>query len=383
MTINNENNSPSLAKANLNKSVHSTYSLRHDYLLLTLAAALVVLSVLTPEEILHYPELVDWPTIGTLLGLMILTKGMELSGWLHRIGQIIMTHINNQRTLALFLVSGCGLLAMLLTNDIALFVMVPLTLGLAEFVELRLRRLVIFEALAVNVGSMLTPIGNPQNILLWQLSHVDFVEFVQHMLPPFGIAGVCLLLLTLAAFPARCLQARAQRPADVVRVPLLMTVALLYIPFLVLADMHYVWAGLILVTVVFLIGFPRLLRQIDWPLLLVFVLMFIDLGRLAEYPVLAFVNLAQRSSLYFAGALSSQVISNVPAAILLSRYSADWHTIAWAVDVGALGTVIASLANLIALRLARQRGSLLAFHAWSLPFFVMVGTLAWLWLTLA
>lgn len=383
LIINDKKNCPAATDGNLGQPVHPVYSLRRDYLLWTLAVVLVVLSALAPREIASYPALVNWPTIGTLLGLMVLTKGLELSGWLHRIGQIIMAHISSQRMLVLFLVCGCGLLAMLLTNDIALFVMVPLTLGLAEFAELPLRRLVIFEALAVNAGSMLTPIGNPQNIFLWQLSRVDFAVFVQHMLPPFVIAGGCLLLLTLVAFPVRRLQAQVQRPAAAVRIPLLVTSALLYIPFLVLADLHYVWAGLILVMAVFLIGFRNLLRQIDWSLLLVFVLMFIDLGRLAEYPVLAYVNLAERGSLYVAGALSSQVISNVPAAILLSRYSGDWHTIAWAVDIGAFGSIIASLANLIALRLGRQRGSLLAFHAWSLPFFVVVGTLVWLWLRFA
>ncbi|MGB9429796.1 MAG: SLC13 family permease [Gammaproteobacteria bacterium] len=347
-----------------------------------LVAALIVLSAVAPQGIPSYINLVNWPTIGTLLGLMMLTKGVELSGWLHRIGAQIIAHIADERRLALFLVCGSGLLAMLLTNDIALFVVVPLTLGLGELARLPLRRLVIFEALAVNAGSMLTPIGNPQNIFLWQLSRVDFGVFVLHMLPPFIIASLCLLLLTLLAFPGRGVQAGGNPPAPAVRRPLLLASALLYIPFLVLADLHFVWVGLIMVATVFLIGFPRLLRQIDWPLLLVFVLMFIDLGRLAQYPVLAYVNLAHSGALYITGAVSSQIISNVPAAILLSRYSDDWSTIAWAVDIGGFGLIIASLANLIALRIGRQRGSLLAFHAWSLPFCMVVGALTWAWLVL-
>ena len=343
-------------------------------------AALVVLSVLAPREILHYPELVNWPTIGTLLGLMILTKGVEQSGALHRMGQQMIARLPDERRLALFLVCGSGLLAMLLTNDIALFVAVPLTLELGELAVLPLRRLVIFEALAVNTGSLLTPIGNPQNIFLWRLSGTNFGVFVWHMLPPFLIAGVCLLLLTLLAFPAERIQPEGRQPVPSVQGRLLVTSAFLYIPFVVLADLHYTLLALILVVAVFVAAFPRLLRRIDWPLIVVFVLMFVDLGRLAQYPVLAYVNLTDRSSLYAAGALSSQVISNVPAAILLSRYSHDWSTIAWAVDVGGFGVAVASLANLIALRLGRQRGALAAFHAWSLPFFVMVGTLVWLWL---
>lgn len=381
--INNTNPIPAPPSGQPGKSVHPPYSLRRDYLLLTLLAALIVLSALAPREIPRYPQLVNWPTIGTLLGLMILTKGLELSGWLHHVGRQVIARLSSQRSLALLLVCGSALSAMLLTNDIALFVAVPLTLELAQFAELPLRRLVIFEALAVNAGSLLTPIGNPQNIFLWQLSRAHFTVFMQHMLPPFVIAAVCLLLLTLVAFPASRLQTRPHQAVSSLHKPLLLVSALLYVPFLVLADLHFVWAGLILVLAVFLAAFRTQLRQIEWSLLVVFVLMFIDLGRLAEYPVLAYADLARPTVLFVTGALSSQLISNVPAAILLSRYSSDWHTIAWAVDVGAFGTVIASLANLIALRLGRQRGSLVAFHAWSLPFFVVVGTLVWLWLAWA
>lgn len=335
-------------------------------------------SVLAPRKILHYPGLVNWPTIATLLGLMILTKGVEQSGWLHRAGRDVIARMSSQRVLALVLVCGSALLAMLLTNDIALFVAVPLTLELGTLAALPLRRLVIFEALAVNAGAMLTPIGNPQNIFLWRLSGVDFVHFVWHMLPPFMIAMACLLLLTALAFPAVRIHVQPHGPSPGVQRPLLMASALLYIPFLALADLQLTAVALVLVVAVFLAAFPRLLRRIDWPLIVIFVLMFIDLGRLAEYPVLAYVNLADRASLYLAGALSSQIISNVPAAILLSRYSHDWGTIAWAVDVGGFGVCIASLANLIALRLGRQRGMLPLFHAWSVPFFVVVGGLTWL-----
>ncbi|HKV96492.1 MAG TPA: SLC13 family permease [Gammaproteobacteria bacterium] len=363
--------------------LHPPYSLKRDYLLWTLVAALIVFSVLEPHKIPDYPQLVNWPTIATLLGLMILTKGVEQSGWLHRVGRNVIARVSSQRVLALVLVCGSALLAMLLTNDIALFVVVPLTLQLGTLAALPLRRLVIFEALAVNAGAMLTPIGNPQNIFLWRLSGVDFVHFVWHMVPPFMIAMACLLLLTAWAFPGARIRVQPRAPIPAVQQRLLLTSALLYIPFLVLADLQLTALALVLVVAVFLAGFPRLLRRIDWPLIVVFVLMFIDLGRLAEYPVLAYVNLAERSSLYLAGALSSQVISNVPAAILLSRYSHDWGTIAWAVDVGGFGVCIASLANLIALRLGRQRGMLPAFHAWSLPFFVVVGVLVWLWLRLA
>lgn len=349
-------------------------------MLLALIGLLIIFSVLRPAKIPIYLQLVNWPTIGTLLGLMILTTGLELSGWLRRIGQEIVLRIGNERILALFLISSSAVLAMLLTNDIALFVVVPLTLRLGELAQLPMRRLVIFEALAVNTGSLLTPIGNPQNIFLWQLSGVHFGVFMLRMLPPFVIATLCLLLLTLWAFPAKRMHMVDNQPLLFPRRSLLLTSLLLYMPFLVLADLHQVAVGLALVTVVFLVGFPQLLRKIDWPLLGVFVFMFIDLDLLSQYPVLGYLNLTHTGALYLAGTLGSQIISNVPAAILLSRYSSDWVTIAWAVNVGGFGFIVGSLANIIALRIGRQPGSFAAFHAWSVPFFLVVGALTGLWL---
>jgi len=340
----------------------------------------MVLTVIHPAKLPSYLQLVNWPTIGTLLGLMILTKGLELSGWLHRLGQEIVVRITHMRVLALFLMIGSGLLAMLLTNDIALFVVVPLTLRLGEHAKLPVRRLIIFEALAVNAGSLLTPIGNPQNILLWQLSGTHFSHFILDMLPPFIVAMVSLLLLTFWAFPAQRLHLHAHRPLPSLRWPMLLAALLLYIPFLALADIQHVAIGLILVVVVCVAGFPRLITKIDWSLLVVFILMFIDLGLLARYAIPGRLQLAHMGEVYLAGALGSQIISNVPATILLTKYSSDWVTIAWAVNIGGFGLVTGSLANLIALRLGRQPGSFTAFHAWSVPFFLVVGTLTGLWL---
>lgn len=346
------------------------------------AAALVVLAVLAPQKIPSYFSLVDWPTIATLLGLMILAQGVESSGGLHRIGRGIVARIVSERRLALFLVAASALGAMVLTNDVALFIVVPLTLGLGAFAELPLRRLVIFEALAVNAGSMLTPIGNPQNIFLWQRSGASFLAFAAHMFAPFLIAALCLLLFTLAAFPPRRIATNAAQNPPVVHRPLLLTSALLYAPFLALADMRRPAIALALVAVVFLVAFPKLLRRIDWPLIAVFVLMFVDLGLLGQYGFWSHLNLAHPQTLYASGVLASQVIGNVPAAILLATRSADWGTIAWAVNVGGFGLVTASLANLIALRLGRRPGSYAAFHAWSLPFFLVVAALTWLWFRL-
>lgn len=344
-----------------------------------LIAAFVVLLALEPQHITMLPGLVNWPTIATLTGLLFLATAMESSGALQSVTRALLTRHMSERRLALLMVTSSAGIAMVLTNDVALFVVVPLALAAGKWARLPLRRLVVFEALAVNAGSMLTPIGNPQNIFLWQYSGVSFERFAAHMLIPFAISMLCLVALTALVFSGRRLVVHASRggPASVDKV-LLWTAALLFVPFLVLANFHYPAAALALVAVVFVFACPGQLRRVDWSLIAVFVLMFVDLGLIAQYRPLQGLELSNPTVLYLAGALLSQVLSNVPAAIVLARHGGDWTIVSWAVNVGAFGTVIASLANLIALRLGRQRGSLWALHAWSLPFFGVVGGCVWL-----
>jgi len=360
------------------------YSLRRDYLLWTLLAILALFSARHPAGMADYPGLVDWPTIATLTGLLLLTAGIETSGLLHHLTGSILRRIPDERWLALFLLSSSALLATVLTNDIALFILVPLTLSLRRHTVLPVRRLVIFEALAVNTGSMLTPIGNPQNIFLWQTSGVHFQEFMAAMWPPVLIAIVCLLGFAVFAFRSRPLHLSGLEISVPIRQPLLYASLLLFVPFLVLADIRHAGIALLLVAAVFLLLFRTALRHLDWPLLLVFVVMFVDLRLVAELPwvrtALGVLDLAHPLTLYSTGVLLSQGMSNVPATILLSHYSADWRTLAWAADVGGFGLVIGSLANLIALRLGRQPGSFWAFHAWSLPFFLLTALCTGLWL---
>ena len=363
------------------------YSLRRDYLFWTLLGLLVLFSAWQPAGIARYPALVNWPTIATLTGLLLLTAGIEASGFLHQLAARVLRVMPDERRLALALLAASALLASVLTNDIALFIMVPLTLSLRQHAQLPVARLVVFEAFAVNTGSMLTPIGNPQNIYLWQLSGVHFHEFVAAMLPPTLISAGSLLAFAWFAFHPHPLRLHGLKVDVPVRRSLLSVSALLFVPFLVLADLHHAGIALALVAAVFLLFYRRVLEGLDWPLLLVFVLMFVDLGLVGELPwvraALGRLDLTHAPTLFGAGAALSQVMSNVPATILLSQYSHDWRSIAWGADVGGFGLAIGSLASLIALRLGRQPGALRTFHAWSLPFFLCIALGTGLWLAFA
>nr|WP_314626267.1 SLC13 family permease [uncultured Noviherbaspirillum sp.] len=355
-------------------------ALAGDYLLWILLLALAAFSLARPGGIVHYPDLVDWRTIATLAGLLALTKGVELSGYLPRLAQRLVAAMPTERRLAVFLVLATALLATVLTNDVALFVMVPLTLTLKNS-GVPLTRLIVFEALAANAGSVLTPIGNPQNLFLWQLAGVPFEHFVLALLPLAAALLAPLLLLTLVAFSGKRMQLTArQAPARTDRLMLMLSLGL-YIPFLLVTDLRHPYLAL-LTLLPLLLARRELLARLDWALLLVFVLMFIDLRLLSQLDLVqAWIksfDLAQLPRLYLAGIAASQVVSNVPAAILLAEYSRDWRVIAYAVNVGGFGLMIGSLANIIALRMAPDRRAWIVFHAYSLPFLLVAGALAWL-----
>jgi len=158
---------------------------------------------------------------------------------------------------------------------------------------------------------------------------------------------------------------------------------LLFIAFVLLADSHRPGIGLIGVAGGFLLWRREAVLKIDWALLLIFVLMFIVLRSVAALPwvheIVANLHLQTPLRAYVAGAVLSQGISNVPAAIMLAEFTNDWRALAFGVSVGGFGIAIGSLANLIAVRLAKQRGIWLQFHLVSIPFWLVASVLGgWL-----
>ncbi|MES2941678.1 MAG: SLC13 family permease [Pseudomonadota bacterium] len=356
-------------------------NLLKDPLLLLLLAVLALLTAFIPGKLKTYPALVDWPTIAALTGLLALTKALETSGALLRLGSWLMRWMASERAAALSLVLAAALLSTVLTNDVALFVVVPLTLGVCRITGMPATKLIIFEALAVNAGSSLTPIGNPQNLFLWQLSGSSFGAFTLHMLPLVAVLMLLLLGLTFFAFSPRRVVARSEQPQPLDR-PLLWTALVLYLPFLVATDLHHAAWALFVVLAVLLLMRPRVLLQLDWALLLVFVLMFIDLRLLAGLDVvrqaMSHLDFASAKTVYAAGIAASQIISNVPAAIALAEYSKDWRTLAYAVNVGGFGLLLGSLANLIALRMAQDGKAWLRFHCYAVPFLLAAAVVGYL-----
>lgn len=361
------------------RSRHSLEYLRANWLVCILMLTAMVLAVVDPKAPSTMLRLVDWRTIGALTGLLVITKAIELSGVLQHVAMHVTRHVVSQRHLALVLIALSGGLAAFLTNDVSLFLIVPLTRSLSNRAQLPVSRLVVCEALAVNTGSALTPIGNPQNLFLWQSSGMAFTKFVCMMSPM--VMAECILLLIAVWFLFEPVPLKLHpdhlETADDWR--LLALSVLLFAAFVAMLDMQIVAPSVALVISAYALSWRRVLWHVDWMLLAIIGLMFLDLSQIAMLPVVA--DVARRLPIgnapyaYFAAIVLSQLISNVPATIFLKHYVHDLPALAYGVNVGGYGLAIGSLANLIALRLLAERGTVRQFHLIS-TIFLAVSTLA-------
>lgn len=166
--------------------------LKAEWLLLLFGAVAIALALLNPQPLASYRRWLQLPTLTGLLGLLIAIQGIRDSGLVQHAAAVLAARTHSVRHLGLLLVTATALLSMVLTNDVSLFLIVPLTVAISGMSNLPLMRMVVLEALAVNAGSTLSPIGNPQNLLLWQVARIPFLDFVAAMLP---VASVMLLLV--------------------------------------------------------------------------------------------------------------------------------------------------------------------------------------------
>ncbi len=295
---------------------------------------------------------------------------MELSGYFDVLGRKMVRRFATERRLAMFMVLAAALLSTFLTNDVALFIVVPLTITLKRLCEIPVNRLIIFEALAVNAGSLLTPIGNPQNILIWGRSGLSFAGFIAQMAPLAGDdADAPAPVLVLfpwkgAAIPYGGANTGVETAAGVElsgAVYRLSDGAGVQTRAVGTGDC----GGRLCAA-----GTSRG-AQCGRTLLLVFMAMFIDVHLLTQLPalqgVLGNVSHLSEPGLWLTAIGLSQVISNVPSTILLLNYVPPSLLLVWAVNVGGFGLLPGSLANLIALRMANDRRIWWRFHLYSIP----------------
>ncbi len=347
-----------------------------ESLLVILLLLLVIISIMEPGHVHKFHQWVEWKVIATLIGLMVLTAGLSYSGFFDVFSRRIIRFVGTERTLALFLVLLSFFLSPVLTNDMALFVVVPLTLAFSRGLENDISKIVIMEALAVNSGSALFPIGNPQNIYLWHRWGISFWDFVAQMLIPVSVMLFLLLAFVFLLFPSRKLRLSADTPSVGFDARLFILSALLMPIFVFLVDRGLSIPASAVVISIYLIFFRYVLLRVDWLLVVLFILIFMDFGalahsRLVHHSISPLIENSSETGVYITSILLSQFISNVPAAVFLSHFFQNWKILAYGVNVGGNGTVIASLASIIALRLGKVRRGWLLFHVYSIPFLIM------------
>jgi len=350
-----------------------------NWLLWLLGAVALLFVLLRPLPLRAYAALVDWQTLGALAGLLVITKGIERSGILQRTASRLLARVTDMRRLALLLAAFSAGLSAVVTNDVSLFLLVPLTRSLAQQAKLPLARLVVLEALAVNAGSALTPIGNPQNLFLWQSSGMGFAAFVAMMAPVVAIMLALLYGAVLWLVPRRPIELAPSSEPEALS-PRWFAISGGLLPvFLVALAFHQLVTALALVAALYLLCNRRVLARTDWALLAIIGLMFVDLRQLADLPLVTgmvqSLPIDRGLGAYLAGIVTSQAISNVPAAILLERHVHDLPALAAGVSVGGFGFFVGSLANIIALRLARAPEAFGEFHRIAIPF-LLVATIA-------
>lgn len=359
--------------------------LQAEWLLLLFALLALALALLDPQPLVKYGQWLQWPTLAGLMGLLIAIQGIRDSGLVQHAAIALVVRAHSLRSLGLLLVCATALLSTVLTNDVSLFLIVPLTLAIGGISNLPVLRMVVLEALAVNAGSALSPIGNPQNLLLWQRASMPFLQFVLAMLPAAAVMFALVASFTLLWLPRDRVELAPDRidgrPASL-RLGAWSTAALA--GMVLLMEYHHAPLGAALLLVLFaLLSRPSLVR-IDWLLLLTFAAIFLGLGHFAELPLvrqaLDRLDFGQPLTLYTSGIIASQLISNVPATVLLLDRTPDAIGLAVAVNVGGFGVAIGSLANLIALRLAKQPHGLRLLHLVSIPFLLVCAPLVyWTW----
>ncbi len=328
--------------------------------ILCISGGLAVISAFIIPPDAGYIEYCDVRVLVLLFCLMAVMGGFQQLGVFDRMANLLLARARKMRQLATTLVMLCFFSAMFVTNDVALITFVPFTIMLLERANLREKMIpfIVLQTIAANLGSMLTPVGNPQNLFLYTISGMEMGEFFSITLPYVGVSY--FLLYVLCYFQGRTpLKTETQEPKrnwTVGEKAFLLSLGVLFL-FCLLAVFHVAshWTILVIILVWFLFFQKGILKGLDYNLLLTFVFFFVLIGNLGRIPVIRHTlqELLMGREVYVSF-LSSQFISNVPAAVLLSEFTDRYDLLIAGVNIGGLGTLIASMASLISYKYYAQ-----------------------------
>lgn len=325
------------------------------------AFVLAALSMFAVPPDGSYLQYIDYRTLAILFCLMSVMAGLQKIGVFQWTAKRLLLRVKNGRGLFLTLVLLCFFSSMFITNDVALITFVPFTFTVFNLLGTKLRKrlllpVVAMQTIAANLGSMLTPIGNPQNLYLYGKAGFSFTDFVWLMLPYTLLALLMLIACSLLLGKIGRLSLRFRHSSTVTstlhkkETSHLLAIYLALFLLCLLTVGHILPWQLVLVfmLMVMFVTDRQVLRQVDYSLLLTFVGFFIFIGNVGRIPVFCdfLQNIIAGREVYTA-VIASQVISNVPAALLLSGFTDNYAGLIIGTNLGGLGTLIASMASLI------------------------------------
>lgn len=296
---------------------------------------------------------IDWKVLGALFNLMLISLALEKYKLLDKIALWALESFSGTRRITAAMIATTALIAMLITNDVALLTVVPLTIIIGKKAGFDPFKVIIMETAAANIGSSLTPFGNPQNLYLYEFYHIPTLEF-------FGITAVFTAagLLMLFAINALGKGGKLKFKRELVKISNRKLLAL-YIGLFVLILLSIIRIlDYKLVTIITMLAFAifdrQLFKRVDYYLLGTFVFFFLFVNNITHIEFIrkaAAGLLTTPAHVLAISAILSQGISNVPTAILLSPFTKEYSALLLGVSIGGLGTMVASLANLISYKL--------------------------------
>ena len=326
---------------------------------LCIACILAVISAFFVPPDAQYFGYVDFRTLGLLFCLMAVMAGLQEIGVFQRLAQGMLSKVSSMRQLVPILILLCFFSSMLMTNDVALITFVPFTFIVLDLAgegakQKHMIPVVVMQTIAANLGSMFTPIGNPQNLYLYGVSEMPLGQFLLLMLPYTALSGVLLLLWSL--FYTRREKAAltvqfSENTAPLSRKKLIVYLLLFLLSLLTVARIvpWELTLGVVLIAV--LLADRRVLRKVDYSLLVTFTGFFIFIGNMGRISIFRdFLESMIAGHEVLTAVVSSQVISNVPAALLLSGFTEEYAALIVGTNLGGLGTLIASMASLISFK---------------------------------
>ena len=318
--------------------------------ILCLAVFLACASSLFQAPRLAY---IDFDVLCVLLSLMLVVAGLKQVRFLDYVAVELLNRCVSRRQLTLALVGITYVSSMFVTNDVALLTFVPLALVIGKTLQLDMERIIILQTLAANLGSMLTPPGNPQNLFLYAHYNYSAGRFFSVMALPCLLSLVYIGVLIFRRLDAPLTLTLPSLPRPERRTTLVLLALLLVNIAAVLHVLPKLWALGVTLAAVLLLN-RRLLLAADYSLLLTFSGFFIFIGNISHTSIAAYLQgslLGTATGTYLAALLSSQFISNVPAAMLLAGLTQEADALLLGVNIGGLGTMIASMASVISYKL--------------------------------